>query len=402
MADFDRPASVTSKRYLIDLSTSLAWEGRHAVGIVRTEREITRYFFSHVSQSGFFYFDRTTRKFRSVSRRRVHKLLHGTDAPKTEHPKEFYQGSLQTFSASDVVISAGLAWDNDFTAHLYAQKKDARFSVVQILYDIIPVIMPEYCVPEMKQRFLKYLMDVAWTADHVFCISDSTLADVDRFLGQVDVRKPVLKRIHLGSDVASGAISEPVADLDPDGFVLYVSTIEVRKNHQMLFNIWRELYDRHPDLLVPLVLVGGRGWNTDNLLSCIDLCGRLNRKYLKLTTSISDPQLTWLYRNSLFTVYPSLYEGWGLPVAESLAYGKHCVSSDSSSLPEAAAGFADLMHPLDYVAWRDRIAKLLGDRALIRSSEARIRAGFRARSWSSCMEQFARDVVVAPAIDRAA
>jgi hypothetical protein len=66
---------------------------------------------------------------------------------------------------------------------------------------------------------------------------------------------------------------------------------------------------------------------------------------------INDQSLEWLYKNCLFTVYPSLYEGWGLPVAESLVHGKFCIASDGGSLPEVAPGYVEYINPLDFMGW---------------------------------------------------
>jgi glycosyltransferase involved in cell wall biosynthesis len=118
-------------------------------------------------------------------------------------------------------------------------------------------------------------------------------------------------------------------------------------------------------------------------------CPDLYPDKLKIYNNISDHSLDWMYRNSRFTVYPSLYEGWGLPVTESLSRGKVCISSETSSMPEAGSGFADLLHPLDYVSWRDRIATYLSDDNLLRSREAEIRQGYEVTTWRTCVSQFA-------------
>ena len=126
----------------------------------------------------------------------------------------------------------------------------------------------------------------------------------------------------------------------PDRFVLFVATIEGRKNHQLMLDIWRRMVvdgDDPPSL----VCVGRVGWRTQTFLAELVETNYLDGKIV-LLEEISDEHLKLLYSRCLFTVCPSLYEGWGLPVGESLAAGKICVCSDRASLPEVAGEFGDL------------------------------------------------------------
>ena len=82
------------------------------------------------------------------------------------------------------------------------------------------------------------------------------------------------------------------------------------------------------------------------------------RDHFHILNGINDATLDWLYRNCLFTVYPSLYEGWGLPVAEALNYGKVCVAARAGSVPEIAPEMTDLIDPLDFVTWYRTVHRL--------------------------------------------
>ena len=73
---------------------------------------------------------------------------------------------------------------------------------------------------------------------------------------------------------------------------------------------------------------------------------------------VSDAALAWLYRECAFTLYPSFYEGWGLPVSESLAHGKFCIASTAPALVEAGQGLTKHIDPLDFVAWKSAIVEL--------------------------------------------
>src|SRR5262249_3341185 len=95
----------------------------------------------------------------------------------------------------------------------------------------------------------------------------------------------------------------------------------------------------------------------------------------------------WLYGRCLLSVYPSHYEGWGLPVAEALAHGKYCVASATSSLPEVGGGLADYADPLDLPAWQGLLERALFDPAFLAAREARGRAGFRPTAWADGARQ---------------
>jgi glycosyltransferase involved in cell wall biosynthesis len=91
--------------------------------------------------------------------------------------------------------------------------------------------------------------------------------------------------------------------------------------------------------------------------------------------------LNTLYRNCLFTVFPSTIEGYGLPAAESMAYGKFCLASNATSIPEAAGIFADYFDPLDEAQMQAKIAHYIGDEQALREREALIKTA-TIKTWA--------------------
>ena len=129
--------------------------------------------------------------------------------------------------------------------------------------------------------------------------------------------------------------------------------IERRKNHDILYRAWLRLIEA--GCTIPnLVFVGMRGWGVDDLLSDLARDRRIRGRIHVLQT-VSDTELAMLYDRCLYTVYPSLYEGWGLPVVESFAFGKFCLCSNAGSLPEAGGDLAEYLDPWDLNAWVERI-----------------------------------------------
>jgi hypothetical protein len=97
---------------------------------------------------------------------------------------------------------------------------------------------------------------------------------------------------------------------------------------------------------------------------------RLTRQLARAIERLPSPVHT------LFTVYSSLYEGWGLPVAESLALGKSCIASDASSLPEVGGDFPEYIDPTDVSAWADRLSFYIDNPDAVREREEKIRSEY--------------------------
>ena len=106
---------------------------------------------------------------------------------------------------------------------------------------------------------------------------------------------------------------------------------------------------------------------------------------IALMLDLSDAELRQVYRSCLFTIFPSLCEGWGLPIAESLAHGKFCVASNRTSIPEVGGDFVDYFDPLSDDDALAKIERLLFDPGYLAAREARLRAEYRPRTWADCV-----------------
>jgi hypothetical protein len=175
--------------------------------------------------------------------------------------------------------------------------------------------------------------------------------------------------------------------------VLFVATIESRKNHLMAFNVWLSLIRKRGLRQTPmLVCVGNRGWLVDAAMARLNSSELLKRRVL-LLSMISDHDLTELYRRCLFTLFPSSYEGWGLPVTESLSFGKVPLIAAVSSLPEAGGDYAeyfDLDSEQDLLA---KVERLIDDPGYRKRREAKIKESFRPRSWADIADEIVERVL---------
>jgi glycosyltransferase involved in cell wall biosynthesis len=171
----------------------------------------------------------------------------------------------------------------------------------------------------------------------------------------------------------------------PQRYVLFVSTIEIRKNHRLLVRIWRRLIERHGADAVPTLIFAGQiGWLVDDLLAELSASDYLGGKIM-LMPGLSDAELRQAYRSSLFTVFPSLCEGWGLPIAESLMHGKFCVASNRTSIPEVGGDLVDYFDPANEDDVLAKIERLLLDPGYLKVREARLQTEYRPRTWTDCV-----------------
>ena len=296
---------------------------------------------------------------------------------------EISHQSTNPFSQSDVFVSMGLDWDQkDFCAVSEIRRKFG-LRMVWVCYDLIPIKLPHLCSPGVSAKFSEYFKNVARVADKILCISVSTSNDLAEYLTVQKCSAPHLSVIHLGCTLPTSNVynfSQEINSLLGSKYLLYVSTIERRKNHETLYRAYVQLIESGVTDLPPLVFVGMHGWGVSDFLKDLELDHRVKDKII-LLTDVSDNNLATLYRASYLTLYPSLYEGWGLPVAESLAFGKFCLASNSSSIPEVGGGLLEYIDPWDVPSWANRILYFIMNPTEVQKREEAIRQEYRAHTW---------------------
>ena len=299
------------------------------------------------------------------------------------------------------LINLGTSWwlQNYFLFVRHA-KATRGIRYIPFVHDMIPIMAPEHCTRGLTQDFISWVIGVFDHADHFLVNSQATRRDliaVAETLGhRVDPNDVAV--IPLDTDFRKTHISELPAEtlgqwgLKSGGFVLFVSTIESRKGHLVAFDAWTELLARlGPDLVPKLVCVGNRGWLNDRIYERLAADPALSDKVMMLSR-LTDEELSLLYRTCRFTLYPSLYEGWGLPVTESLCHGKVPLISDAASLPEAGNGFAVFAAAGSVIELANAAERLITDDRHRTAIEARIATEFRARPWSDLAGQIASEL----------
>ncbi|MEG3112385.1 MULTISPECIES: glycosyltransferase family 1 protein [unclassified Pantoea] len=294
-------------------------------------------------------------------------------------------GLKYPFHEGDTYISLGLDWDQKDFGYLYKIKKEANLIVKLFCYDVIPVKLPHLCVGDVAGKFAHYFSNVAWCADEIFCISKCSRNDLAELLKELGTPIPKLTIVKLGCELPVNKNEDDVSlelrNLMSKPYLLFVSTIERRKNHEVLYKAYTRLIDQKVPNLPLLIFVGMQGWGMNDFITDLNLDPRVKGKIIQLN-NITDPELSQLYKNALFTVYPSLYEGWGLPVAESLAFGKYCLASSAASVPEVAGELLDYIDPWDVPEWAEKIKHFIEHPDEIKRRELRIQNEFAPTKWS--------------------
>ncbi|MEO8503959.1 MAG: glycosyltransferase family 1 protein [Acidobacteriota bacterium] len=257
---------------------------------------------------------------------------------------------------------------------------------VVTVHDLTAVLLPEMHRFKVRWSVLPFLRRSLEEARAVVVISQATARDVRAQFPQCAAKVHV---IYPGVD-AEFCPAEP-ADIQatraalgaPEGYLLCASTLEPRKGIGLLLDAWEAL--RSQDAKTPpLVLAGGYGWKSEELVRRIE---SLRSQGLVALGRIPRQRLLEVMQGARLFIYPSLYEGFGFPPAEALACGVPAIVADSTSLPEVVGDAGIKVPPGDPAALAGAIRNLLSDGALesrLRSAAVPQAARFR---WSLAAEQ---------------
>lgn len=263
--------------------------------------------------------------------------------------------------------------------------------LVQMIYDLIPLYAPQLVTSGLNRDFDAWLSRITNYSKDFLCISEFTRSDLLRYLGgKADsVQAKVVRLAHemhgFERDSKTEIPEGHATDAAQSPYVLCVGTIEVRKNGAALLDAWAALHDRLGDRLPRLVFAGRMGWLIDAFQARLATNPALAR-LVRLVESPSDEELAYLYQNCLFTAYPSLYEGWGLPVGEAAWFGKYCISSNTSSLPEVCGDLIDYVDPKDPAALQAALLKAITQPDYVAQREQGLREA-RLRTWADVAEE---------------
>lgn len=217
--------------------------------------------------------------------------------------------------------------------------------LVYTLYDLGFIENPDWTKEANRVGCFDGVFNASLYADLIIAISEYSRSHFLKTFPHYSPDKVAV--VHLASRFSSPNPIQRPESLDilrPGKFWLNVGTLEPRKNHLRLLKAFAKLKANTGQDL-PLVIAGGKGWMLDDFQNQIASLGV--SEDVMLLGYVNDMELQWLYQNCFCMVYPSLFEGFGLPVLEAMSQGAAVISSNNSSIPEIAGAAGVLVDPLD-------------------------------------------------------
>jgi glycosyltransferase involved in cell wall biosynthesis len=327
-------------------------------------------------------------------------MLKGDGSRRAYLPIGKVLGPPLNLTARDTLVCAGAGWAHSDIAAIVALKRKIGFRFVMLCFDIIPVMFPHYYKPADVQAHRDYCQRAFPAADLVIFNSRTVEADVRAYCSAAGLALSATAVCPLGADIPA-AMKPPPAGLEHGRYALLVSTIEPRKGHRLIYDAWVKLLEAGipQRARFKLVFAGRKGWMVDDLMRDLRRDPRIAGT-IEIFTDADDAMVATLYRDAAFCLYPSRYEGYGLPVVEAFRHGKAVLASTGGAVPELVDGFSPCLDPTDVDAWRHMLATWIEDPASRAIYETRIRTAFHHPDWDEAARAFFRLVRGEPATDR--
>jgi glycosyltransferase involved in cell wall biosynthesis len=309
-------------------------------------------------------------------------------------------------TVGDVVFVPGATWNFGAYLAFLAEAVTHGVKVVQFIHDLIPLVAPEHVVNDVPEQFSQWLVAMSQTATSFIANSNATRSDLGLFFQRSGIQeKPctVVRLAHefvpapkpdskwrmplfLKSDDESNCqIHARIYNAARLPFVLCAGTIESRKNVWTLARVWLSIVDELKDAAPRLVFAGKNGWLKDDFDDLLRGSGN-GRGFIRIVERPNDNELEYLYKRSLFSICISYYEGWGLPIGESLWFGKPVLASNTSSMPEVGGELVDYADPYSFAQIREKALKLVVD-APYRTRRAEEIRNSKLRQWDEVADE---------------
>jgi glycosyltransferase involved in cell wall biosynthesis len=226
--------------------------------------------------------------------------------------------------------------------------------IVATVHDFSWEIYPEFQPVERVKYFQKYFYSSILRCDHIITGSQFTKREI---IERTGVEPDKISVIYHG---VNHTVFYPRTFEKPEQkYILAVGSIEPRKNLKNLLIAYSMLDESYRDKY-NLLLVGAVGWNNTEIINEIKALSQ----WVNYSGYVKDEELAQLYSNASLFIYPSVYEGFGIPPLEAMACATAVIASNASTLPEVCADAAYYVDPLDTKAIKEGILKVLGDEEL--------------------------------------
>ena len=251
------------------------------------------------------------------------------------------------------------------------------------IHDLIPLSHPEYCIPSTPKLHKHRIDAMLALGQGIIVNSAATLAELRDYTSINNLPMPPAKVALLAS--AKLPLASVRVPLNKPYFVM-LGTIEPRKNHWLILQLWRQLIRDIGDDAPRLVIIGQRGWECENIVDLLDRCEAL-RGFVIEESRCSDTQLaTWLHHAQAL-LFPSFAEGYGMPLVEALSVGLPVIANDLPAFREIAGDIPEYVDALDGVGWKALILAYTQSNHPKREAQLERLKHFVVPTWRAHFEQ---------------
>ena len=265
----------------------------------------------------------------------------------------------------------------------WVQRSGVR--AIYFLHDLIPLTHPEYCRPGEPAKHVRRVASVMKHGAGVIANSADTLSNLADFL-KTDRSAAFAPTViaPLGAELAAGQAdaSSLSAPVPADPYFLMLGTIEGRKNHLLMLNVWAEMARKLGPKCPTLVIIGKRGWECEQAVDILDRCEIIRGKVIELPRC-DDAQLEHYMRRARALVFPSFVEGYGLPLVEALFCGTPVIASNLGVFKELAGDVPDYFSPIDGLGWTNSILSYAATESPARDAQLARMQGWVAPTWGA-------------------
>ena len=255
--------------------------------------------------------------------------------------------------------------------------------LVFMVHDVIPITHPEFCRPNEKIKHYKRVDNMLSFGSGIITNSQSTLDTLHTEARALGIAMPSAVVAHL----APGFVPKSYgARLIQSPYFVVLGTIEPRKNHNLLFRIWAKLVAEMGDKAPKLVLIGRRGWECENAVDILERSETL-RGFLIEKSECSDDELGDILHHAQALLFPSLVEGYGMPIIESLMVGTPVIASDLPVFHEIAGNIPDYLDVIDGLGWLAYIKAYMDNSNPLRTAQLARMQQFKVPTWQSHFEK---------------
>ncbi len=240
----------------------------------------------------------------------------------------------------------------NLSANSLGALKTAGLQVTVMIHDTIPLDHPALARPDTVEPFRRKLAAVSAHADRIIHLSHATRATTERHLAALGRVPPgLVAKLGIDRPTPDPATVPEHLDLTSPFFVA-LGTIEPRKNHALLLDVWDQLCEPRPTLFI----LGNRGWAGADLLHRLDSLPKDGP--VKVISGLSDGAVAALLSQATALLAPSLAEGFGLPPAEAASLGTPVVATDLAVTREILGNYAVYLQPSEIYSWGETVVRL--------------------------------------------